>query len=251
VAHHLWIDRLKLLAMLAVLACASPALAQYTALNVVVTSVGSGSYSTGAAINNLGSFSVSNGTGIAVTISSVTVTLSNPSAFASLTLNGTSGGSSQAASAPPASTTTFTFSLPALLPAGVATFRLSGTATSATPSASATATPAGTLLMRDAKHPGYAAIAWPSAAAPPVGLMALAAIGLLFAAGRLRRRHLVLLAAGAILAATQLGCGNVGLFGSSGSSSGYTSTQRVTALGVSSGGTVIGLPVSLGTISVN
>jgi hypothetical protein len=75
-------------------------------------------------------------------------------------------------------------------------------------------------------------------------LLTALALGMLLMTGNLRRRHLVVLAMGLILAATEVGCGN--------STSGVTgtSTQAVQTLTVSSGGAATGLPASLGSITV-
>ena len=62
-------------------------------------------------------------------------------------------------------------------------------------------------------------------------------------AGKLRRRHLIVAALAFILAATDLGCGNL-------SSVTGSSTQIVQTITVSSGGTPTGLPATLGTIAL-
>ena len=74
--------------------------------------------------------------------------------------------------------------------------------------------------------------------------MSALALGMLLMTGKLRRRHLVVLAMALILAATEVGCGNTttGVTG--------TSTQMVQTITVSSGGAATGLPASLGSITV-
>jgi len=67
---------------------------------------------------------------------------------------------------------------------------------------------------------------------------------MLIMTGRLRRRHLVVLAMGLAMAATEVGCGNM-TTGTTG-----TSTQAVQTVSASSGGTPTGLPTNLGSITV-
>lgn|GEM_PF-3578041 len=217
---------------------------------VSVTSPGNGSYSTGAGISNLGTFIVTNNTSLQVLISGVTIGVSNPSAFSTMTLTGTVNGKTQAVNISPINTSNVTnFTFTALLPGGVARFVLSGTATSTLPSPSpgATSTSSSSVTLDTG---GTTLGVWPRGLGqPPFWLLALLSIGLLIAGGKLERRHLVVLAVGAIMAATQLGCGNVSLFGSG--SSGITSTQSVNALSISSGSVAPGnLPAALGTVTV-
>jgi hypothetical protein len=92
----------------------------------------------------------------------------------------------------------------------------------------------------------YAGITWPlpfGGSKTPAALLTLMALVMLTAAGKLRRRHLVMLAMALILAATEVGCGNI----NSGSGS---SSQMVQTITVSSGGTSTGLPANLGSITV-
>jgi hypothetical protein len=79
----------------------------------------------------------------------------------------------------------------------------------------------------------------------PAALVVALMLGLLLMSGKLRRRHLVVLAMGLILAATELGCGNTTNTGVTG-----TSSQIVETITVSSGGAATGLPASLGSITV-
>ncbi len=94
----------------------------------------------------------------------------------------------------------------------------------------------------------YAAMGSPSLSGQPqmpalfvAGLM----LALLLMTWKLRRRHLVVMAMGLVLAATELGCGNMTNSGVTG-----TSTQVVQTITVSSGGAPTGLPASLGSITV-
>jgi subtilase family serine protease len=65
-----------------------------------------------------GSFTINNTTAGALELNSVTVKLSAPSVFSSLTLTATVGGTSQATSAIPAASSVFNFSPPVVIPAG-------------------------------------------------------------------------------------------------------------------------------------
>lgn len=217
---------------------------------VSVTSPGNGSYSTGAGISNLGTFVVTNNTSLQILISGVTIGVSNPSAFSTMTLTGTVNGKTQAVNISPINTSNSTnFTFTAVLPGGAALFVLSGTATSALPSPSPGAT-SGSSSSVVLDTGGASLGVWPRGVGqPPLWLLALLMVGLLIAGGKLERRHLVVLALGVVMAATQLGCGNVSLFGSG--SSGITSTQSVNALAISSGSVAPGnLPAALGTITV-
>ncbi|HEV3108946.1 MAG TPA: hypothetical protein VGY99_00520 [Candidatus Binataceae bacterium] len=79
----------------------------------------------------------------------------------------------------------------------------------------------------------------------PSLLLTALALGMLLITGKLRRRHLVVLAMALILAATEVGCGNTTTGGPTG-----TSTQVVQTITASSGGAATGLPASLGSITV-
>ncbi|HLH75942.1 MAG TPA: hypothetical protein VKV28_03950 [Candidatus Binataceae bacterium] len=237
------------LIMLLVVGLLGLAQAASAQLVVSVTSPGNGSYSPGAGISNLGTFIVTNNSSVENLITGVTIGVSNPSAFSTLTLTGTVNGTTQAVNLSPISSSSHAnFSFTAILPGGTGSFILSGTATSTLPSPSPGATStAGSSVILDT---GGASLGiWPRGLGQlPNWMMALLLLGLLIAGGKLQRRHLVVLAAGAVMAATQLGCGNVSLFGN-GSGSGITSTQSVNALAISSG-SVANLPVALGTITV-
>lgn len=216
---------------------------------VSVTSPGNGNFSTGAGIPNLGTFIVTNNTSLQILVSGVTIGVSNPSAFSTMTLTGTVNGKTQAVNISPISTSNNpSFSFSAILPGGTASFILSGTATSTLPSPSPGATATSSSVILDTG--GASLGVWPRGVGqPPLWLLTLLMVGLLIAGGKLQRRHLVVLALGVIMAATQLGCGNVSLFGNG--SSGLTSRQSVNALAISSGSVAPGnLPLALGTITV-
>jgi hypothetical protein len=92
----------------------------------------------------------------------------------------------------------------------------------------------------------YAALVWPRTGGQPQTpslLLTVVALGMLLMTGRMRRRHLVVLAMGLILAATEVGCGN-------NTANTGTSTQAVQTISVSSGGAPTGLPASLGSVTV-
>lgn len=212
---------------------------------VAVTSSVSITVAAGSSISNAGAFSVTNSSGSTITISSINLSVSNSSIFTSLTLTGQVPGTSAVAASsspnPPGSSNTFDFSgLPALPTGQSATFTLSGIATNATPTPTSSSSGQGRDLAI------YAGMIWPGTAGAkaPGMLLAALALGMLMMTGRMRRRHLVVLAMGLVLAATEVGCGNTnsGVTG--------TSTQSVQTITVSSGGTPTGLPASLGSITV-
>jgi hypothetical protein len=215
---------------------------------VTVTSTVAISVSAGDTISNGGAFTVANTTGSNITISSINLSLSNSAVFASLTLTGQVPGTTSVGTlvSSPTSSTTFDFSSLPVLPNGeTATFTLSGLASS---SPVPTPTPASSSLDNLRGRTAYAGFMWPSPFSHAKGSTALLtamALGMLLMAGKLRRRHLVLLALALVLAATEVGCGNSSTSGDVGSS-----TQTVETVTTSFGGTTTGLPASLGTITV-
>jgi hypothetical protein len=144
---------------------------------------------------------------------------------------------------PPGTSNTFNFPALPVLPTGQsATFTLSAMASTAP-----VPTPTSGLSHRKRLAVLYAGIMWPLAfgqSKMASTLLSFLALGMLLMTGKLRRRHLVVLAMALILAATEVGCGNTtsGVTG--------TSTQTVQTVSVSSGGTPTGLPNALGSITV-
>jgi hypothetical protein len=213
---------------------------------VAVTSTVSVSVGAGASISNAGSFTVTNTSGATITISSINLSATDGAVFASMTMTGQVPGTAAVAAPsspdPPGNSNTFDFSsLPALPTGQAATFTLSAVASS---SPAPTPTPSASLMRG---HPVYAGIMPPipfgRTRASGVALTALLLVGLVVT-GRLRRRHLIWLALAYVMAASELGCGNMttGVTG--------TSTQAVQTVTVSSGGTPTGLPANLGSITV-
>ena len=213
-------------------------------VSVAVTSTVSITVAAGSSISNAGAFSVTNSSGATITISSINLSATNPGIFTSMTLTGQVPGKTAVAALsspdPPGTSNTFDFSaLPALPTGQTANFSLSAVAS--------TATPTPTSSSSGQRKVVYAGIMWPSASGQsktPSTLLIALALGMLLMTGRLRRRHLVVLAMALILAATEVGCGNTstGTIG--------TSTQAVQTVTASSGGAPTGLPASLGSITV-
>lgn len=257
--------------VLLMLASAHPAVAQ---VNVQVTATGTVTVSPGTSISNAGSFTATNnGTG-SVTVTSVTIELSNPGAFSSISLSATAGGTSQTANFSSLATdNTASFSLPALTPGAQAIFTLSAQVSS-NPTTSMAA-PGGAFGQEPVI---YAAMAGSPAQTPrSAWILILLALGFAAAGGvfmRVRRRWSAhgerpsaifgrgaaqsarrrwagaLLFIVLIAAVSEIGCGDRTIFGTSSGGSGTTSsTQSVTALGVSTG-SVGNLPATLGTITI-
>jgi hypothetical protein len=165
-----------------------------------------------------------------------------------MTLTGQVPGSASVAApsspSPPASSNTFNFpSLPALPDGQTATFTLSAVASN---SPAPTPTPASAAGISGGRV-AYAGMMLPSPlkSRMPGVVLTVLALGMLMMTGKLRRRHLLILALAVILSATELGCGNT----TNGSVTG-TSSQTVETITVSSGGTPTGLPATLGSITV-
>jgi hypothetical protein len=239
--HHPGIWLITLMACCAV-GMAGVARAQIT---VTVTNSVAITVAAGSSISNAGTFTVTNASGATITISQINLSSTNPGIFTSMTMigqvPGTSSVSIQSNPNPPGTSNTFDFStLPALPNGFAATFTLTAIASS---SPAPTPTPATSLEDGGVT---YAGMTWPTPlgrAKAPAALLTLMALVMLTAAGKLRRRHLVMLAMALILAATEVGCGNT-----TNSVSG-SSDQQVQTITVSSG-TVSGLPADLGTITV-
>jgi hypothetical protein len=226
--------------------CGAAGIAQ-AQIAVTVTSSVAISVSAGDTISNAGAFTVANTSGADISISSINLSVGNSNVFASLTLTGQVPGSSSVASSisSPTSSTTFDFSSLPVLPNGqTATFTLSGLASS-----SPVPTPtAGSSMLYPRGKVAYAGFMWPSPfrlAKGSTALLTAMALGMLLMTGKLRRRHLILMALALAMAATEVGCGN-GTSGNIGSS-----TQTVETITTSAGGTPTGLPASLGTITVD
>jgi len=213
-------------------------------IGVAVTTSVAITVSAGSSISNAGTFTVTNTSGSTITISSINLSSTNPGIFSSMTLTGQVPGTpavgAPSSPDPPGTSNTFDFSaLPALPTGEAATFTLSAVASTSVP----TPTPVASLQGGRA---AYAEMAWPSPfgrSKMPAALLTLVALGILITTGKLRRRHLVMLAMALILAATEVGCGNL-------TSVTGSSDQMVQTITVSSGGTPTGLPADLGTITI-
>ncbi len=214
-------------------------------VNVAVTHSVAIIVSAGSDISDAGDFTVTNSSGATITISSINLSATDGGIFSSLSMSGQVPGFSavvvQSSPNPPGTSNTFNFSaLPALPNGQTATFSLSGTAALAP-----TSTPSPGLVDLRRGQVAYAGIMWPLSpqAKMPAGVLAALALGALLMTGKLRRRHLILLAIAVVFAATEVGCGN-------GSNFGGTSTQTIQTITVSSGGAPTGLPANLGSITV-
>jgi hypothetical protein len=218
-------------------------------VSVSVTSSVSITVAAGASISNAGAFTVTNSSGANITISAVNLSATTPGIFSSMTLTGQVPGSAAVAVLsspdPPGTSNTFDFSALPVLPTGQsATFTLSAVASSS-PAATPTPSASSTDLRRG--RVAYAGIMWPGPfkqSKMSSLLLSALALGMLAMTGKLRRRHLAVLAMALILAATEVGCGNTttGITG--------TSTQAVQTITASSGGAATGLPANLGSITV-
>jgi hypothetical protein len=212
-------------------------------LAVTLSSSGTQTLSAGDGFSNGGEITVTaSGVSGTITLSSITISVSNPAVFDSLTLNAsTSGGASESDDVPLNSgDNTITLSTISLSNGQTATFTLSGTASS---------TPAGTggLVRYQFKNVRLASMFSPGPAGAVSMLLAgLTALVMLAASGRLRRRHLIAFAVWAVMAAAVAGCGN----GGSSSSDQQAVSFAATA---SSGDTITanGLPVDMGTITID
>ncbi len=234
---------LLLIVGLMIALCAGVAQAQLT---VAVTTDGTQTTSPGSSVN-AGVFSVTNNsTTTNETITSVQITIGNPSLFSSMTITGTgSNGTTQTLSVPLENPSTVNFNaLPVSVGQPPASFSLSAViASGATPTPT---TDSGGIAFASVIGSHY------NASNALLTMLGLLAVGMLWLDGRLRRRHLVALALALVLAATEVGCGNCGssLFGCGGSNSGVgSSDQQVTQIGASPVVSLSGVPADLGTIT--
>jgi hypothetical protein len=212
-------------------------------LSTALSSSGTQSVTAGNSFDNGGTITVTaNSVSGTITISSITISVSNPGVFDSLTLNASSPNGSESDDVPLNSgDNTIDLSTISLSNGQVATFTLSGTASS-TP-----ASTGGGLVRYQLKNVATASMFAPG----PVGgismlLAGLISLAILAATGKLRRRHLVAFAVWAVMAAAVVGCGNGG--------SGSSDQQAVSFTATASSGSTItasGLPVDMGTITVN
>jgi len=217
-------------------------------VSVAVTSSVSITVAAGSSISNAGSFTVTNTSGANITISSINLSATDGAIFSSMTLTGqvpgTAAVSAVSSPDPPGNSDNFDFAgagLPVLPTGQTATFTLSAVASS---SPVATPTP-GAGVSRGS--PTYAAMmpSMPFGRLQASGMaLTLVLLAGLIMTGKLRRRHLVWLALAYVMAATELGCGNMTTTGTG------TSTQAVQTITASSGGTPTGLPANLGSITV-
>ena len=209
-------------------------------LNVAVSSSGDQSLSAGSSFSNGGTITVTASgvpVGATVNITSVTLSVENAALFDSLTLTGSSPGGSQDFTLPLTSgSNDATFSSIQLSDGQSASFVLSGAVSSSPPAST-------NLSRRQLKNFQRASMS-PAGGASMV-LVGFIALGLLALSGKLRRRHLVMLAVWMVMAATVVSCGQGG---------GLSSDQQVTAVSATSGSgstvTAAGVPADLGTISV-
>lgn len=235
----LWLAALFVLAMLGV-----NGTARAQTLTVKLSSDGTQSLTAGSTFSNGGAITVRASavpSGATVSIASVSVSVGNAGIFDSLTLSGSAPGGSSDASLPLASgANAASFSSIQLSDGQSATFTLNGTVTSNPPAST------GGLSRWSSGHFKQASMLSPG----PGGALSMVVLGLLMIAalactGKLRRRHLIMLAVWMVMAAAVAGCGNGGS---------ASSDQQVTAISAtsSSGGTVnvTGLPMDMGTITL-
>jgi hypothetical protein len=213
-------------------------------VSVAVTSSVAITISPGASVSNAGTFMVSNTSGTAIAISSITLSASNGAIFSNMTMTGQVPGNQaivvDSDPDPPGNSDSFNFSaLPVLPNNEAATFTLGIVAVTSTTTTSDSSRPARGRVV-------YAGMMGPSPlrqSRMPGLLLSVLALGMLAMTGKLRRRHLLVLAMALVLAATEVGCGN------SSSSTLGSSTQTVETVSISSG-VATGLPAGLGAITV-
>ena len=238
---------LVLVVGLAIALCTGVAQAQ---LSVAVTVSGTQTTSPGSSVS-AGQFTVTNQSAITdETITQVTISISNPNLFSSMTLTGTGsdGTTTQTVSVPLQTSSTVDFTgLPVAVGTQPATFSLS-----ATIAGGATPTP-----TSDSGGIAFASMVWPhsnAASGTILAVLGLLAVSMLWLDGRLKRRHLIALAIALMLAATEVGCGDCSgsLFGCGGGNSGTgSSDQQITGVTSSPTTTVTctSSPCDLGTIT--
>ena len=213
---------------------------------VTVTSSGNGSGKPGSTVAG-GTFSIANNTSGTELISSVTIGVSDPNLFSSMTLTATIGGN-QTVSGPvtPTSATSFTFSPALSLPAGQsASFALS-TVISMNPAKNDRPriqfAYAGIISVPGGKGGGSGGFI------PLLVGFALLGIGLL---GASERKRLTVAAFAALIVVVALGAAGCGGSSGGGTTTSFSSTQTVQGAMVTLGGTtqtVGGLPATLGKI---
>ena len=223
--------------MFAAGAAASVAHAQ-DSVTVTVTNTVNATVSAGATVTDAGDCTIQNtSTTDTITINSVTYTVGTPGLFASTTL--TVNGIPQAA-APPSFTNSPAFSV-AIAPSSSVTCGMSAVIST---------NPSSTERLENLR-PAFASAFGPATGASnrAAGVLLMAALAMLVAAGQLRRRHLVVLALAMILAATEAACGNT-----HNSSVVGASSQKITAMSATSNRgvavTFSGLPAIMGTLTV-
>ncbi len=184
-----------------------------------------------------GTFTITNALAVTETVASLTVSVTRPGLFSSMTL---SGGGQSVTVTPPTANTTFTFKTPVMIPAG-GSVRFSLSAVIA-------ANPV--MLGKEIKYAGLtvtAAVPGGGSTWPLSGALLMLGIALLGLPDRTRRRALILAVLALGFAAASSGCG-----GGNNGPRFETSAQDPTAVNVTAGGmpeTVAGVPASLGTVS--
>jgi hypothetical protein len=212
-------------------------------LTVALSSSGDQTLTAGSSFSNGGTVTVTASgvpSGATVNVTSVTLSVENAALFDSLSLAGSSPAGSENFSLPLTSgSNDATFSSIQLSEGQSASFVLSGTVSSTSPATS-------NFALRQVKNFRPASMLRLGVAGG-TSMVAIGLIMLLLAiGGKLRRRHLVMLALWMVMGAVALGCGQAG---------GASSDQQVTALTATSstGSTVniTGVPTDLGMISVS
>lgn len=182
-----------------------------------------------------GVFTVKNTSAAAISVTSVTISFSNPGLFDQATLDGTPPSATATVSAtvrPLTASTQFSFAAPVLLqPGDVGTFSFT------------------TIISF---NPTQGALVSPLRGRPAMLFaLALGMVGLVAAPLPARRRRLIALTAGLLVLASAalVGCGNSS---NSGTGAPFESSMTITAVGATGtgGGGFNGLPGSLGTISL-
>ncbi len=186
-----------------------------------------------------GTFEVSNSSASEETITSVTVAVSHPSMFSSMTLTCTScEGTPSVTVTPPSGSTVFTFAPPISVAVGdSATFALT---------ANISLTPA--MTEQKVVYAGIIGTRGNGSGLGPLAVgLSILGLGMLAFPAANRRRMWLVIAAGLLLAVTAAGCGG------GGGKSVISSTQKVTAIAAinaDGGVTFGGLPAKLGTLTL-
>ena len=184
-----------------------------------------------------GTFTIRNSLNVVGSVTSATISVSHATLFSSMTL---SGGGQSATATPPSATTTFTFPVPIIVPArGSVTLSLSAVI-GLNPVMLGRAFQYASLTV-NTPSPSNRGV-WPLE-----GSLALLGIALMALPNCTRRRALIIAVLILGVAAAATGCG-----GGSNGPTRFASTQQVTAVAFTTGGTpdrVEGIPAPLGTIS--